>query len=255
MRHPRPRRPNRRLAAWLLLPLGALALLLQMPAHALAGLLATACQQQCRLADTAGPWWAGHGQLFVRPPGNDQWQALGALAWQALPGSGDLLAVDFAGGRAVLDRQLEIRIDRLQLPASLVLGHPAWQLPATGWQGSIELSQTTIGRDGRRPGASQGHVTWRGAASGLLENHPLGDLHAVWQWHPERGLSAELDGGRAGEIALSGHLQAGNGSTAALTGEVSLDGESRLVLDRYLRLFAAPEGEHPARYALAWPVR
>lgn len=255
MRHPHPRPRSRLLAVWLLLPAAGLALLLQMPAQALAGLLAAACQQQCRLAETAGPWWAGRGQLFVRSPGEAQWHALGSLSWQALAGDDALFAIDLADGRAVLDRHLDIRIERLQFPASLVLGHPAWQLPATGWQGSIELSQTSIRRDGRRPGESHGHLTWRGAASGLLENHPLGDLHAAWQWHPARGLSAELDGGRADEIALSGHLHAPADGAAALTAEVTLDGESRRVLDRYLRAFAAPQADQPGRYALAWSVR
>lgn len=255
MRHPRAHRPRRARAAWWLLPAAALALLLQMPAQAPASLLAAACQQQCRVAGASGPWWAGHGQLFVRAAGDQPWQALGPLSWHALPGGDALFAIKLGGGRIVLERQLTIRIDHLQLPAALVLGHPAWGLPPTGWHGQLELTQTRLGRAGRRLGASHGHLTWRGAASGLLENHPLGDLHAAWRWHPDNGLQADLDGGRSGALALGGQLQAATDGSARLAGEVTLDGESRLVLDRYLRLFAVPLDDRPGRYALAWLVR
>lgn len=249
MRHPRPRRPPRRALLWLL-PIAALTLLLQMPAHRLGGLIESACTGQCRLAELSGPWWAGHGLLFVRTPGPQGWLSLGTASWQPLPGGTDLLAIELASGRIVIDAQLAARIDRLQLPASLVLGQPVWQLPATGWQGTLELTQTVIGRDGRRPGESHGRLIWRGAASGLLENHPLGDLQAAWRWHPDNGLSAEVDGGRAGEIAVNGRLQTGE-----LSAEISLDGESRPVLERYLRSFAVPQADQPGRYVLAWTVR
>ena len=249
MRHPRQRRPPRHFAFWLL-PLAALALLLQMPAHRLGSLIESACAGQCRLAELSGPWWAGQGLLFVRTPGSEGWLSLGTASWQPLPGGTDLLAIELAGGRIVIDAQLTARIDHLQLPASLALGHPAWQLPATGWQGTLELTQTVIGRAGRRPGESHGRLIWRDAASGLLENHPLGDLQASWRWLPDNGLSAELDGGRAGEIAVNGHLQAGE-----LSVEISLDGESRQVLERYLQSFAVPQADHPGRYLLTSTVR
>lgn len=248
MSPPRPHRRRSRPALWFL-PLATLLLLLQMPAHRLGGLIESACAGQCRLAELSGPWWAGQGRLFARTPDGEGWLPLGDAGWRTLPGGGDWLAIAMAGGELVVDRQFNLRIDGLQLPAALVLGQPAWRLPATGWQGSLELSAATFRRDGRRPGESQGRLIWRNAASDLLENHPLGDLQADWHWHPEAGLRADLAGGLPGEIALSGQLQ---GQSLHL--EIGLDGASRPALERYLKSFA-DAGAQPGQYTLAWTVR
>lgn len=229
-----------------------LALLAQMPPHWPAAAIETACAGRCRLGQVDGRWWSGHGELFARSPASENWLALGRLDWQLFPAAGGVAEIGLDRGRIVVHDFAELSIDRLLIPAEIVLGDRRLKLPTGDWQGQLEISRTTIRRQGLRPGASQGELIWHGAASSLLAGHPLGDYQVRWQWLPGEKLSATIGGGRPGAIDLTGSIAplGGDGGQLHLRGRIALSGESSGELARYLRLIAAPDPAANGQYLI-----
>lgn len=251
---------NRRHLAWAALLSGTLllALLAQLPAHWLASRISASCSGQCRLSGVSGPWWAGNGMLLLRSPVSGNWLAGGQLSWRFRPDSANWLMVRLGAGTARLDHHGHLHIDRIVLPAEIILAQAAWKLPVAGWHGAIEITDTrlTLSKPWRGLGPGQGVVRWRQAASGLLENYPLGDLSATWQWAPSAGLSAELGGGRKGEITLAGNLDFHPDRPAQRSAnlEVELAGDAAYRLDKYFRMMARPVAGKPNQYSISWPA-
>lgn len=258
MRHPRAR-PGGRPAAWprylLALILCGLLGLAQLPASWPAAAINAACAGQCRIAEADGSWWQGRGRLYARLPDAASWFDLGPLAWQL-----DLFAasaeIQLGEGRATLALAgdgLHLSADGIVVPATLLLAQPALKLPGSGWQGRLDLRRSTTHWSFAGIPESRGKLVWRGAASGLLEDYPLGDLEMKWAYRIEDGLQAELAGGKPGNIELDGQLalhgkNAGRGWQGRLSGEARLANDAELRLGRYLQLIARPLGA--GRYRL-----
>lgn len=259
MRHPRPR-PAGRAANWprRLFSLGLCSLLglAQLPASWPAAALNAACAGQCRIAEADGAWWQGRGRLFARLPDADAWFDLGPLAWQLKPFSASA-EIRLGDGRATLALAgdgLHLSADGLVLPAALLLAQPALKLPGSGWQGRLALGRSTTHWSFAGIPDSQGELVWHGAASGLLEDYPLGELRIAWAYQAD-GLQARLAGGRQGNIELDGQLvlhgkNAGRGWQGKLTGEARLANDAESRLGRYLQMIAQPQGG--GRYRLDW---
>ncbi len=260
MRHPRPR-PTSRVANWprrlLILGLCGLLGLAQLPASWPAAALNTACADQCRIAEADGVWWQGHGRLFARLPDGESWLDLGPLAWDL-----DILA---AGGEIRLgtgQARLTLGADGLRLsaadivlPAALLLAQPALKLPAGGWQGWLDIRRSEAHWSFAGTLDGQGRLVWQAAASGLLDDYPLGDLEINWAYRAATGLEARLGGGKPGKLALDGQLalqgkNAGRNWQGKLSGEARLSGEAESRLGRYLQLIARPQGA--GHYRLDW---
>jgi hypothetical protein len=237
---------NRAARFGLVLLVAAAALLVQMPARRAAGLLDSLCAGQCRVANMEGPWWAGHGELFARSPGNGRWLALGPFAWRAaglFPPAVEFFAGEGHARLSAGTSGLELRLAEIALPAELVLAQPRLNLPAAGWRGLVRLEQTTVRRshDGNLEAA--GTARWMGAATSLLEDYPLGDIELRWSWNPQKGMSGQLSGGRGGHLSIEARLDA-NG----LAGTATLSEAARVRLDKYVGVIARPDPARPGQY-------
>lgn len=235
-------------AGWLLLLL-TLALLLRLPAHLLAPLLAAASPVPCRLTSTEGTLWSGQGQLFIH--NGERWFDLGPLAWRLLPGDA-LVRLRLGDGRIDWINPRRVAIDGIVLPAASVLAQPALGLTGGPWQGTLALVATQLqAQPGKfRAWTGAGQLLWRNAGSGLLADQPLGDYRLDWQWGGGARASGNFSGGRAGAIEASGELGA-----SGLQAQVRLQGPSASVLSPYLALVGHSPGGADGYHVinLPWP--
>lgn len=223
-------RPGRR-AAFLLLV--CLALLFTAPAQVVAIMVEHACAGHCRIADSRGRAWAGNGRLFLRS--GEHWFDLGRLDWQ-LPAQNAYLRIGVDGGEIVWRTLHRIDIDGIVLPATAILGHPALQLPASDWHGSLLVQATQLEIASGQPSRINGHgrIDWRDAATPLLLDHPLGDYRLDWQWDGQQRPRASFSGGRPGAIAAEGSFDG-----ERLQARVSLQASARTALTPYISLIGS----------------
>ncbi len=239
-------------AAGLLAPLCVIP---QLPASLMGEMLASQCQQRCRLALSEGSLWAGQGELYLRAGPNAPWQATGLLHWRGqwqngLPG----LKIKLGGGEidALLDSDgVQIRLHDIALPANALLSQLGDKFPQTGWQGWIGLpqGQLSLKRDGRWH--SQGEIHWRNARTRLLEDAPLGDWQLHWQRPNDQALQGQLNT-QGGELTLQGQLNWPGPGQA-----VQFDGQANATqggpLEKYLRAVGVRGRDCGGCYRLHWP--
>ncbi len=243
--------------SWLIGTVPIFIFLLQAPAAWLAHFTNEKCVSQCRLARVSGPWWAGQGELFVKSPSNGNWNLIGDINWRLTRPFG--LEVHLGGGTARLDLGLsgvQLMLDRIVLPADIVLSQKVLVLPTASWDGSLHLLKTTAAWDMRGSSQATGHVVWKNVTSSMVSNYPLGNIELGWDWKGGQGLSGKVANSPNDAFTLSGDLQTGpQFNNVSFDGMVDLAPGSRARLSKYLSLVAKPVSGTEGRYRIKYPQR
>lgn len=175
------------------------ALILHLPATALAPVVAAIAGGQVRLVLPAGEVGAGRGELWVRDATRSDWVPWMPIKWTLTPawnaGRPALLVVSDVGSLRVDQAGLTVNRVRFGLPPELLLvalDHPLAKAP---WRGDVELvagelSCAWAGLQHAIPACDgQAVVYWRGMGSAILPVRELGSFVA--------GISAQSrDAGR-----------------------------------------------------------
>ncbi len=228
----------------LILLLVMLALLVNMPARFVALLVEQACSGQCRISDSSGSAWNGQGRLFLNS--NQRWFDLGPVHWR-FPASDAYFVLGLGHGKIIWRTLHQLEVDGITLPAAAILGHPALQLPAGDWRGSLTVGTTQLRlAPGNTPGISgHGQIEWRQAATPLVADYPLGNYQINWRWEERSAPHGSFSGGRPSLILVEGQFDAGQANA-----RIDLQGEARLRLERYLSLIARPLPDRDGSWTL-----
>lgn len=236
--------PGKQPGPAVLLSCVVLALLLTMPARLLTLVVERACAGHCRITDSTGQAWAGQGRLYLRS--DESWFDLGQLQWCFICRQA-LLRLRLDQGEMIWLSPRRITLDVIDLPANAVLGLRSLKLPAGNWQGRLQLRDTNLDLVSLQPldWQGKGSINWLQAASPLLADYPLGNYRLDWAWQ-EQSPSASFSGGSPPEIIVAGSLGA-----SRLDAKVSLNGEARVALDRYLSLIAQASGQGEGQWVIS----